>query len=329
MSRILGIALAAPAVFAAVPARAQHAGTPGNTPAPSAPAPSAPAPAVYVRPAPPGTLVDVGGRRLHVRCSGRAVGPTVVFEAGLSQFTATGTYGKAQDLIAEFAHVCVYDRAGLGWSDAAPGPRTHDDMVDDLHRLAGAQRWPGPLVIVGHSIGGLIARRYATRHPGQVAGVILVDATPEDVLFTPQAADERKALAARIDAGLRIATPGQPVVSMPAGTAPEVMLAFTPEVLAAVKQEYEAIDLVPAALRGAGGYGTLGATPLIVIRRGRTATPPSAEDERWRERQEGLTSLSSRATMVVATAAGHAIPYDDPALVAAQVRAMLDALRAR
>jgi pimeloyl-ACP methyl ester carboxylesterase len=306
------------------PARAQQA--PAN---PSAPAATAPAMAVYERPPAPGTLVDIGGRRLHVRCTGPQRGPTVVFEAGLSQFTANGTYSKAQDLIAEFAHVCVYDRAGLGWSDAAPSPRTHDEMADDLHRLAAAQRWPMPLVLVGHSIGGLLARRYVARYPAEVAGVVLADATTEDVLFTSAAADERKALVARIDAGLRAAKPGQPVVAMPAGTAPEVMLAFTPEVLAAVKQEYEAIDATPAALRGANGYGTLGAVPLIVIRRGRTATPPSAEDERWRQRQEGLTALSSRASLVVATNAGHAIPYDDPALVAAQVRAMLETIRGR
>ncbi len=231
MSRSLRLVVALPALLASIPAIAQQASTPSGSAAPSAPTP-----AVYVRPEPPGTLVDIGGRRLHVRCAGPANGPTVVFEAGLSQFTANGSYGKVQDMIAEFAHVCVYDRAGLAWSDAAPSPRTHDDMVDDLHRLAAAQRWPGPLVIVGHSMGGLLARRYANRYPGQVAGVILADATTEDVLFTPEAAEERKALVARIDAGLRAATPGKPVVPMPAGTAPEVMLAFTPEVFAAVKQ---------------------------------------------------------------------------------------------
>jgi pimeloyl-ACP methyl ester carboxylesterase len=116
---------------------------------------------------------------------------------------------------------------------------------------------------------------------------------------------------------------------MSAGTPPEVMLAFTPEVLAAVKQEYEAIDRAPAAMRATNGYGRLGDMPLVVIRRGRAATPPNADDERWRERQERLTTLSSRATLVVAANAGHVIPYDDPALVAAQVRTVVEAIRAR
>ena len=70
------------------------------------------------KPAAPGQMVDIGGgRRLHVLCKGSSDGPTVIFEAGLSQYTATSTYGKAQNLISPFARVCVYDRAGLGWSD--------------------------------------------------------------------------------------------------------------------------------------------------------------------------------------------------------------------
>ena len=114
---LLSLALAAPL-----------AGLSADTP-PPAPA-AAPA---YVRPPAPGQLIDIGGRRLHVLCKGPTQGPTVLFEAGLSQYTANSTYGKAQDLIAAKVRVCVYDRAGLGWSDAAPGARTHQDMVEDLH----------------------------------------------------------------------------------------------------------------------------------------------------------------------------------------------------
>jgi pimeloyl-ACP methyl ester carboxylesterase len=311
--------LLVPMLIATTSVCAQQPGSP--TPAASPPA------AVYVRPSPPGELVDIGGRRLHVECKGPTTGPTVVFEAGLSQFTARSTYGKAQELIASFAHVCVYDRAGLGWSDAAPGPRTHDDMVNDLHRLLAAKRHAGPIVLVGHSIGGLLARLYAMRHPTDVAGVVLVDATAEAGVFTPSAAEERTGLIARMDAGLRIAKPGAPVVAMPVGTSPEVMLAFTPEVIASVKQEYEAIDRVPEAMRGATGYGTLGSTPLTVIRRGRTATPPNAEDVRWRTLQEALPALSSRSRLLVATEAGHVIPYDQPTIVADAVRQLLSPTR--
>ncbi len=283
--------------------------------------------AAYVRPAPPGQLVEVGGRRLHVDCKGSETGPTVMIEAGLSQFTAHSTYGKAQDLIAVFAHVCTYDRAGLGWSDGVAGARTHDDMVDDLHRLIGSIQLRNQrdrrLVLVGHSMGGLLVRLYAERHPADVAGIILVDATPEATLFGEGAIAERKAMVTKINAGLAAAKPGVPLVPMGAETPAEVMLAFTPEVIATVRKEYEAIDRIPDAKRGATGYGLLGSLPLTVIRRGRTATPTSAEDESWRTMQEALTTLSTRSELIVAQNAGHVIPYDRPDVVADAVRRMV------
>lgn len=279
-----------------------------------------PAQAVYVRPAPPGRLVDIGGRRLHVECKGDRTGPAVIFEAGLSQYTAHATYGRAQDLIAPFAWVCTYDRAGLGWSDPVQGVRSQADMVRDLHRLIGAEKLKGPLVLVGHSMGGLLVRLYAHVYPGQVAALVLVDSSSEAINFSPAADAERKATIMQIDAGLKNAKPGVPVVPFPYGTPADLMMAFTPEILRTVQQEEKALDLVPAAMRVPGGYGKLGAMPLAVIRRGRTASPPSDEDTRWRTAQEALTGLSTRSFMMVATNSGHVIPYEEPQVVADAVR---------
>lgn len=297
--------------------------TAASTPTP----PTAAAAAPYAKPAPPGRLVDIGGRRLHVECKGPAGGPTVVFEAGLSQYTAHGTYGKAQDLIAAFAHVCTYDRAGLGWSDPAHGARTHQVMVADLHALAAADGWHGPFVLVGHSIGGLLARLYAATYPDQVAAIVLVDATPEAYLYTPAAVQGRKDIVAQIDTGLSKAKGDLPIVPFPAGTPAEVMMAFTPPILRTVKEEYLAIDRVPAARRVPGGYGRLGDMPLVVIRRGKTANPPSEEDLRWRRLQEGLAGLSSNSRTIVATQSGHVVPYEAPDVVADAVRQVIDRLR--
>lgn len=293
---------------------------------PPQPAPAA-APAAYVPPAPPGQLIDIGGRKLHVLCKGPNRGPVVLFEAGLSQFTASSTYGKAQDLIQSDARVCIYDRAGLGWSDPAPSPRTHADMADDLHKLIRALKLKRPVILVGHSMGGLITRLYAQRHPRDVAAMILIEASPEQYLFAPGNAEARKGIVAQIDQGLAKAVGNQPVVPMAAGTAGEVQLAFTPAVLRAVKQEYEAIDLAPAALRRAGGYGRLGKMPLIVIRRGKTATPPSETDRNWQTLQESLLTLSSDSKLIVADKAGHVVPYDQPEIVATAIREILARLR--
>lgn len=304
---LLSLALAAPL-----------AGLSADTP-PPVPA-AAPA---YVRPPAPGQLIDIGGRRLHVLCKGPTQGPTVLFEAGLSQYTANSTYGKAQDLIAAKVRVCVYDRAGLGWSDAAPGARTHLDMVEDLHKLTRALKLDKPFILVGHSMGGLIARLYTRRYPKDVAAMVLVEASPEGFIFAPGNADSRKAIVQQLDQALARAEGDRPVVPMAAGTPGEVQLAFTPGVLRAVRQEYEAIDRTPEAWRKPGGYGSLGSRPLIVIRRGKTATPPSEADRRWQEWQQSLLGLSTDSKLIVAEKSGHVVPYDQPEIVAAAIEELL------
>ena len=302
---------------ATVPAAARAQG-PSSQPQPST------VPAAFVRPPTPGRLVDVGGRRLHILCKGVAAGPTVVIEAGLSQYTANSTYGPAQDVIAPFARVCTYDRAGLGWSDPAPEGWTEAGMAADLHALLAAAGESGPYVIVAHSLGGLLARIYARTYPHDVAGLILLDATSdEDFAELDSAA---ATLIPRLDAAISSSRPGVPVVGMPAGTSPEVVMAFTPEILRGVKAEFEALGRLPAEMKQPGGFGDLGNLPLIVVRRGKTEQPPSQDDLRHQRIQENLAKLSTNSALVVAQNSGHTISLDEPGVVASAVRRMLDAL---
>ena len=258
----------------------------------------------------PGRLVDIDhGRRLHILCKGDADGPSVIFEAGLSHYPPVATYGKAQDAIAPFARVCIYDRAGLGWSDRGPSARTHADMVDDLHRLLSEAKVPGPYVLVGHSMGGLLVRQFVQAHRSEVVGVVLADATP-DTIFDAESIAARAAIVAAIEKGLETA---------PASLAPEIWRT--------VKEEHEAIDRAPEALRGRDGYGRLGAIPLIVVRRGREAAPPSETDLSWRRDQEHLATLSTNSLLVVAEKNGHVIPLENPGLIADAVRRVIDAWR--
>lgn len=290
-----------------------------------APAPAAAAP--FVRPPAPGRMIDIGGRKLHILCKGQGKGPTVIFEAGLSQYLAVSTYAKVQDLVAPYARACVYDRAGLGWSDPNPGVTSHQSMVADLHSLLRGAGIKGPIILVGHSMGGLTARLYAKTYPKEVAGMVLADASTEANFALPDFDSSNASMIAQIEAGLTKGVPGQPMVPLPAGTAYDISMAFTPEVFRTVKAEQVALTLVPAAMKQPHAYGTLGAKPLVILRRGQAASPPNADDIWWRTQQEKELSLSTNSQLVVAEKSGHTIPYEAPDLTAAAVRRVLDAVR--
>ncbi len=127
---------------------------------------------------PPGRLVDVGdGRRMHLRCAG-AGGPTILLEGGATAFVAAWDW--IQPALARHARVCAYDRAGLGWSDPATGRLDGAHAVERLHTLLARAGERGPFVLVGHSLGGALVRLYADRHPGDVAGLVLIDPAHPD-----------------------------------------------------------------------------------------------------------------------------------------------------
>jgi pimeloyl-ACP methyl ester carboxylesterase len=130
--------------------------------------------------APPGQLVDVGGRRLHVICSG-AGAPTVVLEAGASAFAIDWTLVQRE--IARTNRVCAYDRAGYGWSDSSTAA-TRASAATDLHALLRAAGEAPPYVLVGASLGGLLVRLYQADYPNEVVGLVFVDPSSEDRLFT-------------------------------------------------------------------------------------------------------------------------------------------------
>src|SRR3954447_21057168 len=125
---------------------------------------------------PPGRLFDIGGWRLHLNCTGeaRTSQPAVILEAGAGDFSVD--WSLVQPGVARFARVCSYDRAGSGWSELGPRPRTMTQIAYELHSLLGKAGERPPYVLVGHSFGGWLVRLYQLRYPADVAGVVLVDA---------------------------------------------------------------------------------------------------------------------------------------------------------
>src|ERR671938_464341 len=136
----------------------------------------------------PGQLVDVGGYRLHIQCVGTG-SPTVVLDAGLGGSSLD--WSLIQPELGRTTRVCAYDRAGMGWSDAGPQPRTPRQIADELHTLLTNAGIAGPYVLVGHSLAGKNVRLFTIAHPDQVAGMVLVDARSEYVDANTSPAEEQ------------------------------------------------------------------------------------------------------------------------------------------
>lgn len=125
---------------------------------------------------PPGALYPIGGHKMRIDCTGTG-SPTIVLEAGSGGDGLV--WGGVQPALSKTTRVCSYDRAGLGWSEPRPGPRDADRIATELHELLLSAQVSGPIVLMGHSRGGIYIRDYASQFPADVAGFVFVDsATP-------------------------------------------------------------------------------------------------------------------------------------------------------
>lgn len=271
---------------------------------------------------PPGELVEIGGRRLHLCRAGEGT-PSVVIVPCLGG--AGSEWWDVQEELAQYTSVYTYDRAGLGWSDSAPWPRTYARMADELHQLLAAAAIPPPYLVVGHSTGGIIIRQFAARHPEGLAGLVLVDSSHEDQIRRLAAFKETRyeRLSLIHRAIVRRFTPlGLIRVAQWLGfterpTVPAECLAHT-----ARSQRANAQELLCHAFTKPGTQAApLGDLPLTVLTAG-----PARRDrwyDMWRTMQTELARLSTRSTHIFAEHAGHHIHHDDPDLVVRVLREVI------
>ncbi|QWZ07789.1 alpha/beta hydrolase [Nocardioides panacis] len=275
------------------------------------------APVVAMR----GQLVDVGPYRLHLECHGSRR-PTVVLEPGGGGSAAS--MGLIAPAVARDTRVCVYDRAGRGWSDPAASPPDAAQIATDLHTLLNRAHVPGPYVLAGHSFGGLYVRTYAAKYPDEVAGLVLVDSTAAH--DTPVSAPKAASYSVLKHATSLIATTshvglGWFLANSDYAYLPPKYRDDARSTAASGKEMAGFLDEFGVANRSeaeAGTLRTLDAKPLIVL----TATVDNSKG--WMADQDKMVTLSSNSVHRVEPGATHASFVDDPAHAAAVTRAIHD-----
>jgi pimeloyl-ACP methyl ester carboxylesterase len=266
-----------------------------------------------------GRLVDVGPYRLHLECAGSGR-PTVILEPGGGASAAT--LGWVAPAVARTTRVCVYDRAGRGWSDAAPTPQDGAQIASDLHTLLTRAHVPGPYVLAGHSFGGLYVMSFADQYPGQVAGLVLVDSTaPRSTPVPPQNPGSYsfvKHLSALVATTSRLGV-GRLIAQLSFADLPPQSRVEARASAATGKELASFVDEFGVANRSAseaGRLATLHVKPLVVL------TAGLGHDEQWNRAQDELATLSTNSRHRSVPGATHQSLMDNPVHAAAVGRAI-------
>lgn len=309
---------------------------------------------------PPDRLVDVGGWRLHLNCKGSPDGsqPTVILEAGMGDFSVE--WSLVQPGVARFARVCSYDRAGDGWSELGPHPRTMHQIVYELHTLLDKAGEHPPYVLVGHSYGGWLVRLYQAMYPSDVAGMVLVEAGADNPLrmlgdgrvlhasdlatgrpvppvktanplresdIPPAALSQMKAGA---DDASAHANPGSRSRLPPEAQRMRAWVLSRWQHAAAAVNPLESEELMGLRTERLKSEHPLGDLPLVILTRGiaeESGPDAAALEQEHRKDHAVLAALSRKGEQVIAKNSGHHIQLDEPELVIATIRRVVAAAR--
>ena len=264
---------------------------------------------------PPGRRIDVGGYRLHIQCAGEG-GPTVVLEYGLEGSNLD--WHLVEPEIARFTRVCVYDRAGYGWSDPSPRMRVPSVMSDELHALLVGAGEKAPYVLVAHSFASYNAVMFAHKFPREVLGLVLVDGS-NTLSNSPFRLRKRISLL-----GMEALMP----FGLPrwrgwcGGTAPGDLRGLKQAISCRAglfRTFYRENDSFSASAGEVRAIRTLGKVPVIVIARD-PSIPYPGDRAQWELIQKEKLGLSTNSELIVASGSGHDVPLRRPDLIISAVK---------
>jgi pimeloyl-ACP methyl ester carboxylesterase len=288
---------------------------------------------------PPGQMVEVEGFRLHALVRGQGT-PTVLLEPALGGFALQ--YATIQSAVSVFTSVIAYDRAGQGWSEISPNPRTPAHLAGELHALLHKLDLRPPYVLVGHSFGGLVTRIYAGTYPQEAAGIVLVDAThvgeyapfPDIDKFIQQ-----QAFAVRLQKFVSRLGLGKQLTKLGLGSAAKSFSKQDLDTFLAIASQPKHLDTMQAEFSQHRRYfgpqsevpGTLGDIPLMVVTAGNSVSGQAKiggsitgdqMNELHQRLQKELVMLSSQGEQVIIPAATHFSIFAQPENAAQVVEAI-------
>lgn len=235
-----------------------------------------------------GRMIDVGGHRLYIECTGSG-GPVVVLQSGLWESSAY--WSLIAPTVAATTTVCRYDRAGHGRSDEA-GPQDGIALAADLHTLLERAGVAGPYIVVAHSSGGSYVRVFASRYPDQVAGMVLLDAQPAEAFTVlPEYPGTYQMM--------RTASSVSPTLARVGLLGLFLGLPADQSTVASARSASDELNMLPTVLRQAHELTSLGDRPLVVV------TALSEAPAGWLAAQDSLTSLSTASVHRILAAATH------------------------
>ena len=286
----------------------------------------------------PGQMVDVGGHQLHIHCLGEG-DVTIIVDTGAADWSLSWQHLHAN--LAQQTRTCIYDRAGLGWSEAGPMPRTSETLVAELHTLLTNAEIEPPYILLGHSLGGYNARVFQDRYPEEVAGIILVDAAHPDQWErlpseTMDLVDQQVGLLETMvplsKFGIvRFLLPTNEQLSKERQIINKAHFARDHHLATAASEFGNGV----ISAQQAAATAELDDLPLVVITAGRSFDafrplvdefPFEEADQTWLELQAELASLSTNSVHLVSETADHNINFTDPAMILTGVAEMMQML---